>query len=139
METVEVLGITVQLPQILDTLNRKISILIDQDHQIGHSYLMNANREQDGNLITNEQQVLNNLKFAFYNEIFPLIQEYFYNDLRKIRFLLGESFVKEVKSLDDAQQITEEATQGIYQIIQLEGPEFINALNTLLKVEYPSE
>lgn len=71
----------INLPELLEVINRRIEVLLDKDHQIGHSYLMNV-----GNL--------NDLKSVFQNKIIPLLQEYFFGDFGKIGLTLGESFVK---------------------------------------------
>jgi len=139
VKPIEIEGINVRLPEILKSLNEKITILIDRDHQIGHSYLMNIHKDAQGYPTKDSKIILNNLKFAFYNEIFPLIQEYFYNDWEKIRLLIGEKFVREIKSLDEAQNIVEDSVQGIYEIREMDGTEFLNALNGLIEVGKSSE
>ncbi|SRR3989339_115855 len=65
------------LRKLLIKLNKKIEILIDRDHQIGHSYFMNLNTEAD-------------LHSTWYNKVIPLLQEYFYNDWEKLTKLLGK-------------------------------------------------
>jgi 5-methylcytosine-specific restriction endonuclease McrBC GTP-binding regulatory subunit McrB len=57
-------------------INRRISVLLVRDHQIGHSYFMEATSEAK-------------LHAVLYKKIFPLLQEYFYNDQRKLKLLLG--------------------------------------------------
>lgn len=61
---------------VFEELNRRISVLLDRDHQIGHSYFM-------------ETTSTDKLHAVLYGKIFPLLQEYFYNDQRKLRLLLG--------------------------------------------------
>ncbi len=75
----------VNLCLLLKTINNRISVLLDKDHCIGHSYFMKCKTE-------------NNLKSIFQYKIFPLLQEYFYNDFSKIRLILGNDFVKEDNS-----------------------------------------
>ncbi|OYU79938.1 MAG: hypothetical protein CFE23_11830 [Flavobacterium sp. BFFFF1] len=72
------------LEAILSTINKRIEVLSDRDHTIGHSYFIN---------ITTETA----LKATFKNCIVPLLQEYFYNDYEKIGWVLGEGFFEEVK------------------------------------------
>jgi 5-methylcytosine-specific restriction endonuclease McrBC GTP-binding regulatory subunit McrB len=59
-----------------EEMNRRISVLLDRNHQIGHSYFMEATS-------------LFKLHAVLYKKIFPLLQEYFYNDQRKLKLLLG--------------------------------------------------
>lgn len=70
----------IDLVRMLDVINQRIELLIDKDHQIGHSYFIN---------VTN----LKALQFTFNNKIIPLLEEYFYGDFGKIGLVLGESFV----------------------------------------------
>ncbi len=65
---------------IFKALNEKIIILLDRDHQIGHSYFM-----------SNKVSKLEDLKNVWFNEILPLLNEYFYNDWEKLQALLGEA------------------------------------------------
>lgn len=66
---------------IFKIINQRIEVLKDREHQIGHSYFMGVENEDD-------------LKDVFYDKIIPLLQEYFYGDYEKIQFVLGEGFVK---------------------------------------------
>ena len=75
----------VDLKRLLESINQRIEILIDKDHQIGHSYFM-------------EIQNLDDLKVTFKDKIIPLLEEYFYGDFGKIGLVLGGSFIyQEVK------------------------------------------
>lgn len=67
----------VHLGQLLKSINDKITVMIDHDHQIGHSYLMKVSSGAE-------------LHRAWYKKILPLIQEYFYNDWEKLEILLGK-------------------------------------------------
>ena len=73
---------------MLRTMNERIALLLDREHQIGHTYLLNV-------------ETMEQLADTFRNRIFPLLQEYFYDDWRKIRAVLGDNaFVKEQKLAD---------------------------------------
>lgn len=63
--------------KVLKRINARIRSILNKDSQIGHSYLMFAetNREIVQALIT---------------KIIPLLEEYFYNDIQKVRFVLNE-------------------------------------------------
>jgi 5-methylcytosine-specific restriction enzyme B len=62
--------------EVFEALNRRVVMLLDRDHQIGHSYFLNATS-------------IGELHRTLYRQIFPLLQEYFYNDPERMRRLLG--------------------------------------------------
>ncbi len=64
--------------KILQNINARIRCLLNKDSQIGHSYLMFSK--------TNKE-ILN----ALTNKIIPLLEEYFYNDITQVRFVLNET------------------------------------------------
>lgn len=66
----------INLRTLLENINRKITEKYDQDHQIGHSYLMNINSIDD-------------LERAYKNRILPLLNEYFYNDSKSVAEILN--------------------------------------------------
>ncbi|MCQ4035839.1 McrB family protein [Kaistella montana] len=70
----------VDLKQLLETINQRIEVLIDKDHQIGHSYFIGIKN-------------LDDLKLVFKDKIIPLLEEYFYGDFGKIGLVLGGSFI----------------------------------------------
>jgi 5-methylcytosine-specific restriction protein B len=92
---------------------------------------MNIDRDAKGNTINDEKQILENLRYAFYNEIIPLLQEYFYNDWEKLAQVIPP-FVKTIATLEKAMEEMENATQGIYEIADdLDDPAFLKALSEL--------
>ena len=74
----------VDLSKLLETINQRIEVLIDKDHQIGHSYFIGI-------------QDLEDLKRTFKDKIIPLLEEYFYGDFGKIGLVLGEKFIEQAK------------------------------------------
>ena len=63
--------------KVLKRINARIRSILNKDNQIGHSYLMNA---------TTNKEIID----AIINKIIPLLEEYFYNEIRKVRFILNE-------------------------------------------------
>lgn len=61
---------------VFEILNTRIAILLDVDHQIGHSYFMGI-------------QDLSELRRVLYRQVLPLLQEYFHNDRDRLTRLLG--------------------------------------------------
>jgi len=70
----------VALDALLTRLNQRVAALLDRDHQIGHSYLLGVEN-------------LDDLRFAWYHRIVPLLQEYFYNDGERLKAVLGAAFM----------------------------------------------
>ena len=71
----------VDLRKLLKTINQRIELLIDKDHQIGHSYFIGIQNIVD-------------LQRTFKDKIIPLLEEYFYGDFGKIGLVLGGEFIK---------------------------------------------
>ncbi|MGB7460638.1 MAG: DUF3578 domain-containing protein, partial [Carnobacterium jeotgali] len=69
---------TVDVAEILDILNKRIRVLYDREHTLGHAFFIN-------------NQTMEDLQKTFENKILPLLQEYFYDDFRKIKAILNDS------------------------------------------------
>lgn len=71
----------INISEMLDRMNKKIEVLYDREHTIGHAFftplLGNASKDVLGDI--------------FKNKIIPLLQEYFYEDYEKIRLVLGDN------------------------------------------------
>ena len=64
--------------RMLKAMNERITVLMDREHQIGHTYFRK---------VADIEQLAN----AFRNQIFPLLQEYFFDDWGKIRRVLNDN------------------------------------------------
>jgi len=71
----------INIAKMLDTINKRITVLLDREHTIGHSYL----------LPLKNSPTIETLAEIFENSIVPLLQEYFYDDYEKIRLVLGDN------------------------------------------------
>lgn len=71
----------INLIHLLQKINQRIELLIDKDHQIGHSYFIKVNNFSE-------------LKTTFKDKIIPLLEEYFYGDFGKIGLVLGKQFIE---------------------------------------------
>ena len=71
----------VSISALLDLINKRISVLYDREHTIGHAYFMPLKKDNS----------IETLAKIFENNIIPLLQEYFYEDYEKIRLVLGDS------------------------------------------------
>jgi len=121
--------------KILETINNRIEKLLDKDHAIGHSYFIIKSQE------TAEEKLLN----SFYQNLIPLLQEYFFGDFGKIGLVLGPGFIKKKewnKDSDsfadfDYESATEFEDRSVFEIIdyrkESEGTdEFLNAIRRLM-------
>ena len=70
----------VSIEQLLTIINKRVEILCDREHTIGHAYFMSLK----------EDPSIQRLGSIFKNSIVPLLQEYFYGDYQKIRWVLGD-------------------------------------------------
>lgn len=71
----------IDLMRLLETINSRISRLLDRDYKIGHAFFLNIHS-------------LAELKSAFELSIIPLLREFFFDDLGKIGLILGPQFIK---------------------------------------------
>ena len=73
--------------EMLAAMNERIAALLDREHQIGHTYLLKVDD-------------IRKLSDTFRNRIFPLLQEYFFDDWEKIRVALGNNAFVTGKKVD---------------------------------------
>ncbi len=71
----------IDVAAMLTKINRRIEVLFDREHTIGHAYFMPLARDP----------ILHNLAKIFRNAIIPLLQEYFYEDYHNIQLVLGDN------------------------------------------------
>ena len=74
--------------KLLEKMNERITVLLDREHQIGHTYFLDvADRDS--------------LARTFKNKIIPLLQEYFYDNWERIDLVLnGNGFIQRT-SIED--------------------------------------
>ncbi|MFN8468808.1 MAG: AAA family ATPase [Caldilineaceae bacterium] len=113
----------INLADLLEVLNQRVSALLDRDHQIGHSYFMSVETIED-------------LYFAWYHRIIPLLQEYFYNDYERLRAVLGDKFVvsrKPTKAASRALEDLMDVERAGFSIERLATEKFREALNGIIQ------
>lgn len=106
---------------IFDDLNNKIKLLLDRDHQIGHSYFINTKYNN-----SNGNNNVETLKDIWFSEILPLLNEYFYCDWEKLKLIIPGF----IKKLDVPEVLKNECDDSIYEFKTFdEVADFEKALN----------
>ena len=107
--------------KIFDDLNNKIKLLLDRDHQIGHSYFINTKYNN-----SNGNNNVETLKDIWFSEILPLLNEYFYCDWEKLKLIIPGF----IKKLDVPEVLKNECDDSIYEFKTFdEVADFEKALN----------
>ncbi|GLU29865.1 hypothetical protein Brsp01_50980 [Brucella sp. NBRC 12950] len=73
-------GDSIDLRQLLETMNARLSHLLHREQTLGHSYFLNVKSFRE-------------LRRVFAREILPFLQEAFYDDWRRIRYVLADQAV----------------------------------------------
>ena len=74
--------VIIDVAAMLDVINRRIEVLHDREHTIGHAYFTG---------LTGENATFENLRKIFKKSVLPLLQEYFFDDYYKISLVLGDN------------------------------------------------
>lgn len=115
---------SIDLAELLKIINKRIEVLLDRDHTIGHSYFMDI-------------QTLSDLKNVFTDCIIPQLQEYFYGDYGKIGLILGKGFVEKCQKdinpfANFKYEGKEDLIEGSYILLSLNKINFYEAIQNLL-------
>lgn len=78
LDDVKVEGISIS--GLLTTLNRRIEVLFDREHTLGHAFFTPLR----------QSPTIQTLGEIFRDKVVPLLQEYFYDDYEKICLVLGD-------------------------------------------------
>lgn len=71
----------ISIGRMLRVMNQRITVLLDRDHTIGHAYFMPLQKKGS---------TLAGLADIFRQKILPLLQEYFFEDWERIRWVLND-------------------------------------------------
>ncbi|MFK3864623.1 AAA family ATPase [Pseudoalteromonas rhizosphaerae] len=85
----KVVGIDLEL--LLRTMNKRIEVLYDREHTLGHAFLIPVLDALNVGGDNAQNNAFSELKNTFKNKIIPLLEEYFFEDWNKIRLVLGDN------------------------------------------------
>ena len=113
----------IDLIKLLTTINKRIEVLVDRDHTIGHAFFMSA-------------KSLNDLKAVIADNIIPLLQEYFYGDYKKMEMVIGSGFFNKTSAekVDFAVDADVQFEGEVYTILDtklMDDNEFKEAINLI--------
>ncbi len=81
---------------ILDTMNKRIKVLLDRDHCIGHAYFTHLKPTSARSTAT-----VQDLMQVFEKKIIPLLQEYFFDDWGKINLVLNKNGMVKMEKVEE--------------------------------------
>ncbi|RXJ71693.1 AAA family ATPase [Veronia nyctiphanis] len=91
----------INLKVLLETLNKRIEILYDREHTLGHALFMPVKNLMDEG---KEDLAFEMLISVFQSKVIPLLQEYFFEDWQKIRLVLGDNQREEAQQFIQVQE-----------------------------------
>ena len=106
----------INLRKMLKAINARISLLLDRERQIGHTYLFS---------VENVESLANKFKTS----ILPLLLEYFYDDWSKVQKVLGGAgFIKKISNEEYPDDLIEEDSRDsdTYERISWESKKWEN-------------
>lgn len=116
------------IARMLDIINERISFLYDREHTIGHAFFMKLK----------DNPTIETLAEIFEKSVIPLLQEYFYEDYRKIQLVLGDNAKTDddLKFIKDMPVKAREVFKGIIDdIVDLPERKYEINKNALKKIE----
>ena len=79
----------IALDTLLEVMNKRIEVLYDREHTLGHAFFMPVVNTLGNGGDENNGRAFSMLKQVFLNKIIPLLEEYFFEDWNKINLVLG--------------------------------------------------
>ncbi len=109
----------VDLAKLLAELNLRVELILDRDHAIGHSYFMRVMKSEDPTA---------ELHRVWYQQVTPLLEEYFYGNAERLTKVLGayESGAKK----GFVEIVSDEADQGTVGVHRYGVAELLHALKS---------
>lgn len=105
----------VNIKELLDVINKRISYLYDNEHLIGHAFFTS--------LLATSKPKIEDLDIIFRDSVIPMLLEYFYGDHEKVSRILGGAFIKE-KSYESLEELFPEGTPTLVPQYTLDENDF---------------
>ena len=99
----------INLGAFLREINRRVFQEVGRNQQIGHSYLM-----ENGAPVKDAAELINCLK----DKILPLLQEYCYDDYRKLANILGDTLVDRERKLFNMHLFHEKGREKLLELLR---------------------
>jgi len=106
----------IDLGALLRKLNSRIKSALDRDHQVGHSYFLKV-------VVAEKKDQVNALEYVWNQQVFPLLQEYFFNKPEILYEVLAPMYAD--SGISERDRITGEA---MYTFDTLTGENLLFAL-----------
>ncbi|WP_371971414.1 McrB family protein [Acinetobacter sp. AL9] len=87
----------IDVAKLLEVMNKRIKVLLDRDHCIGHAYFTELKPTSEKAAAT-----VRELMQIFEKKIIPLLQEYFFDDWSKIKLVLGNNGMVKTEKLEES-------------------------------------
>lgn len=87
----------IDVAKLLEVMNKRIKVLLDRDHCIGHAYFTELKPTSEKAAATVQE-----LMQIFEKKIIPLLQEYFFDDWSKIKLVLGNNGMVKTEKLEES-------------------------------------
>lgn len=87
----------IDVAKLLEVMNKRIKVLLDRDHCIGHAYFTELKPTSKKATATVQE-----LMQIFEKKIIPLLQEYFFDDWSKIKLVLGNNGMVKTEKLEES-------------------------------------
>jgi len=118
----------VDLRRLLTELNTRIAALLDPEHGIGHSYLLNVKDAHE-------------LRLVWYGRVVPLLCEYFHAEGQRLKAVLGTDFI-EKKTVQPGTanalgELFDPDSWAYPSVKKLDGTDFLHALRRLAGQDNP--
>ncbi|MDD6338564.1 MAG: AAA family ATPase [Lentisphaeria bacterium] len=93
--------LSIDLKDLLDAINERVEFLLDRDHRIGHSYFMVIRGDS-------KEEELERLRAVMRGQVIPLLEDYFFGDLKKVYMVLGPKLIEKRTTLSQSKLFPEQ-------------------------------